>query len=1172
MLLESSAEREEQMSEPLYDAIVKAIQEPLDGELFEQCVVDLLQDYYPGIRPLAGGNDAGQDGLYRLADGTPVFLITTTQKDYAANIRASIQSHFDAGGERRTIIVATSQPISGQRRESLRSELLDAFEVVAHEFHDRADFVQLLYRNSGWRKKLLGVPGLAGAVTRFPAGARPFPGVPIVGREEELAALRDSERDVIVVGKPGIGKTFLLEQLVADEWALFDALRDIPELEDAIRDVRPRCLIIDDAHLVDDDRIGRVLSLRREMGADFHLAAVTWPGQLDDLIVELPDADIHQIGELDRGEIIEVLNSVGLHGPDGLLSAINDQVRGRAGLAVTLARACLSGETFEVATGSWLLKDLLHWYERALSDLDANFDEIFGVLAIAGRAGMSTKEISEALGEPEPKVRRAIRYMASGGTIDEIQSWRDPNIRRLVLQPASLRPAAVASAFFAGPGSLALDLAAAQAPRRSEVGLSLTEAALRGTQVPHDMIRKYLDWADRKSVALFGCLGGAQLQEALRQAPQHAVHIASRAYQQDVTPSVAVRVLLDHARGPLGLLDKDGWDPLQVIARRMQRLDSTIDERRLVVQVAAQWLRDGGDPEVGATALKHALHPGIDDSAVDPGVGDTIQIVTGVVSGAMLRQLSSLWDEALEVVSERPNVPIQPFLDGLLDWLIPDRVLADGQPALDGDAKTIMRACGERAAYRLSEIYADRPIALRSLEELVRHPRVAIEMDFDIPPHIDALIPLSSFVTEHGDDWRAWDTATRERVQELAVELVSLSPEALAQFVVDTSRDLTNQGSTGPHFVQLLTELARLVNAPEHLLSELERREAPWECCDAFLERVVKEQHEGWEDQLLRYMNGSDSWPSVLLSLRYPTNEGLRRAATQRLDGRHAHGLHMMVQRGELDDAILSELMSSPDGTWSLHMALSLGVRQSRGIEDGFSQELEQMWRQTLIVHLLREDRSFRDDWRVPVVFEGDQNLLYEFLECWLATLPECPRILLPFRLEDSIAALPLEMRLSLLSSIPEDVANLELPSVIEALVSDDVEATCVVLDRPELSGLHCHSMVGEPTENWLARALAATVRGWSAADVIAHSLPSSGSWSGLMSERWQKRVDGFESLKANPANVGETRKAELIDAGVQHFTKCRDIELGQEKRRRTFGWKERRQGVEPERIAMIDD
>jgi len=55
--------------DPLYQKIIDGLQRPLDGELFEQCAVDLLRKYEPGLVPIRGGSDMGMDGAIPDAEG-----------------------------------------------------------------------------------------------------------------------------------------------------------------------------------------------------------------------------------------------------------------------------------------------------------------------------------------------------------------------------------------------------------------------------------------------------------------------------------------------------------------------------------------------------------------------------------------------------------------------------------------------------------------------------------------------------------------------------------------------------------------------------------------------------------------------------------------------------------------------------------------------------------------------------------------------------------------------------------------------------------------------------------------------------------------------------------------------------------------------------------------------
>ena len=449
------------MPDRLWESIEQAIQQPLGGQLFERCAVDLLrQNSYRNLRGTPHGHDVGMDGIAGPDEEPEFFLVVTTAKDFAGNLRQNVKRYVEGGGPCRTVVLATTQAVTVERRRRLQEELQNKWGAQLRAVHDRGEFVQLLYNHPQWRKDLLGVAGATRALSRFPANSRPTPLLPLIGRDHDLERLRAVSGDLVLVGRPGVGKTFLLEQLASEDWGFFDAGRDIADLGDAILEMQPQRVVIDDAHLA-ADRLPEIRRVRREMEASFDIVAVSWPGQADTVARKLPEAERIDVEELERDQILQVIEEAGVAGPPDLQRLIVDQSHGCVGLAVTLACACVGGRGGDVVTGEALLADLAGWYKQTLGP---ESHHVLGVLALAGDNGATLEQVREFLDLSLPKSSDLIRGLASGGTLDEAphlltlredlrreRSHREPRMR---VQPEALRYALVRNVFFSDLGSL----------------------------------------------------------------------------------------------------------------------------------------------------------------------------------------------------------------------------------------------------------------------------------------------------------------------------------------------------------------------------------------------------------------------------------------------------------------------------------------------------------------------------------------------------------------------------------------------------------------------------------------------------------------------------------------------------------------------------------------------
>ena len=950
----------------MYEAIASAIEKPLKGDVFERCAVELLREaYYPNLRPVEGGNDAGLDGVGELGNGERFFLVSTVGKDARGNLVRNIQSHLKAGGDRGVVVFATTRAVSGQQRSALRRQLREEFGVRLHDVHDRADFIHLLYDSPKWRKDLLGVPGQARALTQLATSRRPMPPVPLIGRDDEIAQLRDTEGDLVLVGKPGVGKTFLLQELMKENWGLFDAGWAAADLEDAIRELKPRRIVLDDAHLRDgkDDRLAVLQKLRREMDADFDIVAVSWPGQQKDVSLALPDSCPFELPELGRDQILEVIRAVGVAEPRELQALLVDQAMGRAGLAATLAYACVRGRTGDVATGDALLNDIVGWSTHLVG---GESRLVLGVIALSGNSGATMQQVEQVLGLDTPRVSNLIRGLASGGTIDETPSWK-PGTPKLMVQPESLRYALVRDVFFGGAGSLEAAETIDQLGRPSGSLLALVGAAHRGAQIDRGLLIGLLDLEDSEQVTAYASLGPAEALEALERAPQHRALIAQAAYRSGINSKHMLRVLMELAVGD-GRGEHNTPDhPLRVIDDHIAASRQTIEERNLAVSVTDEWLRSGGDQDVAMRVLAHAIQPGTRSAHSDPGLGNTITLAEGALPPFLIRELSVVWDVVLGLVEREHGASPAPIIGILHYWVYPDVLAFWG--GVNAESKAAIRAEAWRVIGRLVEIWRDRPGALRRLRDYASSGEGDVQIE--VPHDFDILFQAGWDGSEDEGGHTGWERRTDEAVSSLAATMRELPTDEIATRVFEADAEAAAAGITYPRLTPRLAQLLAAENKqPDIILAKLEQLGAAGDLMLPFLERVVDLRPGGWEATVERLIKDDrTSWIAVRVALTRPVGLPLKDAAVRRVTGAYRNLIAALILREQIDQETIERLLDAPDMIVARDVAVS--IWQAR--REDLPPTMLAQWRDVIV-------RSPADDYWYSVILKSDPTLLADWV------------------------------------------------------------------------------------------------------------------------------------------------------------------------------------------------
>ena len=1128
------------MPDPLYSSIEQAIGQPIDPRSFERCAVDLLREaYYPQLRGTPPNRDAGIDGIAG-PDSEPEFiLVVTTAQGFERNLRGSVRRYVDAGGLCRAVVFATSREVSGERRLKLIEELARRWGVRLRAVHDRDEFVRLLYHNPRSRKELLDIAGTARALSRLPATRRPTSAIALIGRDDDRERLRGAPGDVVLVGRPGVGKTFLLEQLASEGWCLFDADREVGDLPDAIREMRPERIVIDDAHLGRENRVLDIRRLREEMGADFGIVAVTWPGQVSLVSTLLEGAVRVDVEELDRDQILSIIEEVGVDGPVELQRLLVSQARGRAGLAVTLARACVAGDVSEAVSGDALLEDLVGWYERVL-DPDSRY--ILGALALAGDYGATLGQVREILGIERPKISRLLRGMASGGTIDEVP-LADQRLMRV--QPESLRYALVHDVFF-GAGSLELWSAISCLDHSSIAALPVIGAIQRGASVDPARLLALMDWSDARAATEYALLGSTEFRTAIAQAPRHdRPGIAGAAYRYGTDQKHALETLMQQAIGDQRSEHDAPEHPLRIAASVLQGIETDMQSRQSAVETALEWLDQDRDAEVGVRVLMHAVHPGLRGTSTDPGLGDTMILTEGAVPPPGVEALGRMWGQILDFAELHADLPPAPFLRGLEPWVYP-RSLGFGS----GPSEEVVEAIHGVATGvlgRLSLIYGDRPGVLRRLDEYAE--RAGLPVEITVPEGFAAFYPKDWHGAAEEGDPEDWDRRIEEGVALFAERLRGCSNEDVATRIVEADAEAAAAGITFPRqTLQLVQILADGMDEPEGLLATLTQRGASPNLLVPFLDRAAELQRPGWEALIERHLDELDtSGVAIRVALKYPCEDRLKRRAVECASAWPTIVTDLII-RDEIDQATLALLFEAPDASVQRHAAITLGAWTAGRRLAALRPSIRARWRQIIVA-------SPGDSTSFPSVLKRDPELSADWLRAWFRRVGE-PNYYesFPRDVEDVIAELPAALRRALLDDIPAGVDRGALRDAIERLVSDDLDVAAALLKRRDIEHIHDAALRNGPSEAWMKRALLALEHGWAPDRIVRPTRPNSLGWSGNLSDVWQRKIDDFERLRVAGGRVDAERRERIISAGVEYFENLRDEEAAEERTKRVYG------------------
>lgn len=680
----------------------------VDPEAFEQFALDRLTTAFPGLTPIPGGSDGGRDGDAPDArGGPPVRLMATTARTLEgirSNMRRGLSSlRANAEAVETIVLVNLGEPTAKHVASLERSAA--QFGVVKVWSFPRRWVRDQLRRDGEWRETLLGLPGAPIGVASEPPelSATPRAHVPLVGREVDLARLREAQGDIVLHGPPGCGKTRLLAELEAAVFVERDVRVDV--VLDDLRAIAPSTVIIDDAGA--RRTLVRQIHTARRQEPDllrFQLIAVCWPDEAETLHDDLPGASDLELDLLEVGEIDALLRSVGVSGITARAEILK-QAAGRPGWALALVetlRAPRRGA--DLLSGHALVTEVSR-YLRVRGIQDAA-DVLALIGALGGISHAEQAAVAEELGLRRNELRRALLTAAQSGIVDVSHQWtRAGTQRSYFVRPRTLAAAMVAAHLVETnfPPVDLRDLFDRWEVHRPDVASMVTDVSGLGVASARPLAEELVDKVlevegPRTSTGLelamkFGHLdrrAAAHILEAVRPefdqlrgedgdtsnvtSPFTQIAAALSGWQLPEAVDMLLDALLPHPR-----LESDLPNgPLQGLADTLTRIHPEADADPTMpaffATTADHWLeRDPDDARrwiIWAHVCASALHPTRQGSYTGPGSPMTVTMFGRGLDETEVRVVfEQVWPIVRRRLLDAPANAVTAILGAIANWL-----------------------------------------------------------------------------------------------------------------------------------------------------------------------------------------------------------------------------------------------------------------------------------------------------------------------------------------------------------------------------------------------------------------------------------------------------------------------------------------------------------------------
>lgn len=1094
----------------------------IDSELFEQCSQYLLGEVYPSLVPVRGGGDGGFDGAAGSTEGAYP-LVCTIRDGVIGNVQKNLEKYleeFPKGPQR--AVVATSQFLTPRRRKNIE-EAARKLGVVIVNIHDGPDFTNRLYRNPAWRKKLLGLSGKHQSLSVLPLHGRFDAQDPCIGREADFEKIARQSGDLLLIGQPGSGKTFLYQKLALEDKCLFVVSDNIDDIADEVRSKRPPIIVLDDAH-TKARLLQELARMRVDIDAEFSIHANCWPGYESQCrsILNLSSSETIELGLLAQDKICEILKSTGIGGPDTVLHLLIEQAAGKPGLAVVLAKACMKGQTEQVWTGELLADHLLMNRHVASAKEEQAILATFG---LGGRYGLPMQSVADALGTSVLQVQSVVTSLGAGGVIEECGN------DCLAVYPSELRALLVAKTFFSGATSLPLRNLLDQVPNRCETARVLMSARQRGGEITIDTILIMI--GETKSREVWEHLGyvDAECARLVLDSYPHHIHLAAPGVL-NYCPAEALELLLqiqvNEDIQTNGSIDSPrNRIPVWIMGDISQH-GGQIDRRNILLETTKHMatLNDEQLSNNIGWALSQLIQITYERTGQQPGNNHVFNLISGVYLGEQLKDIAKYWPEILELIKNLPLRALRPVLDQIENWCFPGRHSRSGTlPASDCD---FMIATGRQMLLDIVTL----PSGNRALRSWAAHTAkwAGINVQIDTDPDYEALFQ------EHNLN-RDYEGEAEKRAQimtNLAERLTKKGASEVTKYIRGIEQEASDLDRIRGGWDRQLfyEELASRATDPKLWLSQLVKQEFDAPFVNPFIQATIKacsSESPALLGELMVNELYQRSAVHFALDLK-PFNKKLALKGVDLLAEDRLVNMYSLM-RLDVPLEIRRVLLTHSDKALRGHSAIAEWLRDPEGLPEA---ELLEEWKSAIL------DVGKSEAYQLTQILKSDSVLTHAWMVNYFNTAKDYRTYEYAELLVQISVMLNRDQRLEILGLMTARSFDL---NVFDALVGDDLALVDKWFELHKDEYLCMKPLQRGPSDQWIRLAERALNYGITPDMLAQECWARSDGWTGSASKHYEEIHKQYKKLLEHP----NSRIHEAGKLGMDR-TMCRIIETQKEE------------------------